>query len=156
MIRNYNEKDIDSITEDQKSLNAFHLLIDKNYYAASKDFKEEFASFIRGKIKDKNFRIIVAEDKKRIIGYAMGWVELRPPIYLKRKIGYLSNIYVKDHFRNTGMGKRLYFSMEKWFKKKGVAFIELKTNINNSMAIKRFRSYGFTELSIAFYKNIKK
>ncbi len=155
-FRKYSGKDIDFISEKQSSLSIHHLQFDKEYYEPSNNSVEEFKNYITKRINDENFNIILAELNGKIIGYVMGWIEVRPPIYKIRNVGYLSNIYVDDDERNSGVGKNLYNELEKWFQHKKVEYIEIKSDARNDDTINKFRNYGFKDLSMTFYKKIKR
>jgi len=152
IIRDYKEDDFDFLSEKQNLLNLFHYELDNDYYRPSSDSKEKYIEYIKSKIDDENFKILIYEIENEIIGYVMGWIMERPPIYSKRKTGYLSNIYVDERFRNEGIGKKLYFSMEQWFIDKAVDFVEIKADTRNIDTINKFRKYGFKDLSMTFYK----
>lgn len=132
-----------------------HASIDRDYYTPSAHAAEEFKNYIKKRINDNDFKIFTAKDNGICIGYVMGWIEYRPPLYHKRKIGYLSNIYVDEAHQKRKTGEKLYRTMEGWFRGKEVDFIEIKADARNSAAIKSFKKYGFKELSMTFYKDAK-
>ena len=151
-IREYTRHDISNITEKKSILTHSHVAIDPVYYAPSANADEEFKEYIEKRINDSNFKIFIAEDDEVLVGYVMGWIEYRPPIYRKRKVGYLSNIYVDETYKRHGIGKKLYLRIESWFREQQIDFIEIKADARNLEAIKSFTQYGFSELSIVFYK----
>ncbi len=155
-IRKYDTGDIDDIAEMQKSMNEYHLQYDEEFYMASANASHEFPAYLRKKFEDKNFNLLIADIKGKAVGYVMGWLEERPPIYEKKKVAYLSNIFVKEEFRNSGAGKKLYEEMEKWYVSCKVDFIEIKADARNKETIEKFRKRGFEDLSITFYKKVNK
>ncbi len=154
-IRKYSEKDLDYIVSKQHLLSEYHRQYDEDYYRPSINSKEEFKNYIAKRINDNDFNIILAESNEIIVGYVMGWIESRPPIYDIRKVGYLSNVFVDSGERNSGVGKKLFSEIENWFKSITVDYIEIKSDARNDSTIKKFRSYGFKDLSITFYKKLK-
>ncbi|MDQ3194188.1 MAG: GNAT family N-acetyltransferase [Bacteroidota bacterium] len=154
-IRKYSENDLDFISEKQSLLSGFHFQFDKEYYEPSDNSRQEFKDYIAKRITDENFNILIAESSGKITGYVMGWIDLRPPIYKIRNVGYLSNIFVNSDQRNSGIGKELYNEMEKWFLSKNVDYIEIKSDARNTDTINKFRNHGFRDLSITFYKKAK-
>ena len=153
--RKYTENDLDYIVSKQNLLSLHHQQYDKEYYKQSANSKQEFKNYILKRISADDFNVIIAESNEGIIGYVMGWIKSRPPIYDIKKIGYLSNIFVDKEIRNAGVGKNLFTELEKWFKDKGVNYIEIKSDARNNDTIKKFRNYGFENLSISFYKKIR-
>jgi len=152
IIRDYKEDDFDFLSEKQSLLNLYHYELDNVYYCPSTDSKEKYIEYIKSRIDDRNFKILICEVENVVIGYVMGWILERPPIYLKRKTGYLSNIFVDERFRDKGVGKKLYYNMEKWFIENSVDFVEISADSRNTSTINKFRKYGFKDLSITFYK----
>jgi len=152
VIREYTRQDITTVMEKKSMLTNSHAAIDPVYYAPSRNAEKEFKDYIEKRSNDSNFKIFIAEDDDILVGYVMGWIECRPPIYHKRKVGYLSNIYIDETQQKNGIGKKLYLRIEKWFREKQVDFIEIRADARNHEAIESFKQYGFNELSIAFYK----
>ena len=153
-IRKYEAEDIDDIAEMQKQMNDYHLKFDTDFYQPIKNAAHELSAYLRKKLDDKNFNLLIAEQDGNAIGYVMGWLEERPPIYEKRRTAYLSNIFVKEEFRNSGAGNKLYQEMEKWYLSHQIDFIEIKADARNSDTIAKFRKNGFEDLSITFYKKV--
>ncbi|MEP7146327.1 MAG: GNAT family N-acetyltransferase [bacterium] len=154
-FRKYSEKDIDFISEKQSMLSEHHFQYDKDYYEPSDNSKAEFKNYIAKRITDEDFNIIISESSGKINGYVMGWIDKRPPIYKIRSVGYLSNIFVDNEVRNSGIGKNLYNELENWFLEKNVDYIEIKSDARNTDTINKFRNHGFRDLSITFYKEAK-
>ena len=153
-IRKYELEDIDYIAEMQKLMNEYHIQYDNEYYKPAVNASHEFAAYLRKKIDDESFHILIAEYGGNAAGYVMGWLEKRPPIYENQNTAYLSNIFVKEEFRNSGIGKKLYQEMEKWYVRNKVDFIEIKADARNTETLNKFRNSGFKDQSITFYKKV--
>lgn len=154
IIKDFQIEDIPLIANQQNLLIQHHLKYDNEYYQISLNSEEEISCYLKKRINDDDFKIYVAENNNKLIGYVMGWITERPPIYEKRKVGYLSNIFVDEIFRNQHIGKLLYQKLEEWFKMNIVDFIEIKADLRNKDTVEAFRHFGFTDLSITFYKKI--
>jgi ribosomal protein S18 acetylase RimI-like enzyme len=155
-IRNYNLDDVDIIAEKQEALINFHYKIDSNYYKASQHAKSELKEFLIKKLNDKNFKVLLAIYEDDIVGYVMGWITERPPIYCYRKVGYLSNIYIDERYRGKGLGTMLFNKLKKWFINKGVDFIELKADCKNEDTVKSFLTFGFSLRTFGFMIPVNK
>jgi ribosomal protein S18 acetylase RimI-like enzyme len=154
IIREYTPEDIAAIVLKKSELTRLHTAMDPNYYSPSPDADEEFKKYLDRRVNDADFKIFVAKDDTGCAGYVMGWIEQRPPIYEKRKVGYLSNIFVDEAHQKQAVGEKLYRRIEEWFKHEKVDFIEIRADARNRAAIKSFKKYGFQELSITFYKYV--
>lgn len=155
VIRDYTSLDIDIIAQKQEELINFHSKIDPNYYKPSKNAQEEIKDFLKRKLDDQNFKLLLALYHNQVIGYVMGWMTERPPIYFYRKEGYLSNIYIDDKYRGLGIGSKIFKLLENWFVEKKAAFIELKADSENEDTIKSFIAFGFSMKIHGFYKKIE-
>jgi ribosomal protein S18 acetylase RimI-like enzyme len=153
-IRKARAGDVPRIARGQKELNRFHLRFDPSYYAPSGAASREFSAYLRRKVKDPDFFILVAEEGRTFLGYVLAWVERRPPLYRKRRLGYLSNIYVRPSRARSGLGTVLYTCLEDWFRKKKVDFIQARVHVSNSAALKSFKRWGLQELAVTVSKEV--
>jgi ribosomal protein S18 acetylase RimI-like enzyme len=155
VIREYVSEDIPAIVLRKSQLTGLHAATDPRYYAPSPDADDEFKKYLEKGAGDADFKIFIATDNDACVGFVMGWIEERPPIYEKRKVGYLSNIFVDEAHQQKGVGKRLYRALEKWFQQRKVDFIEIRADARNRAAMRSFKKYGFQERSVTFYKDAK-
>ncbi len=150
-IRKANIKDIDKVLEISKLLLDFHNNFDTYYtiYSKYEDHKEYYTS----QLKKKNTIYLLAEINKEIIGIASGYI-ISLPKTKAPKIGVLVSNFVKDKFRNQGIGKKLLDARIEWFKKNGVKFLEMNVDARNKKALNIFRKYGFKDYQIKLKKEI--
>ena len=154
-IRAFKEADIPRIVEKQERLNQFHRKFNRRFYAPSRAASVEFSNYIARRRTDNDFMLFVAEESGVVIGFVMGWIRFRPPLYELRKVGYLSNIFVDEAARGRGIGGRLYRRLENWFKTMDVDFVETTAYAGNTETLEVFRSYGLKDLSVTFYKELR-
>ena len=153
IIRAYTPEDIASLVRHKARLTSQHTALDPDYYAPSPAADEEFGNYLQKRINDADFKVFVAKEGGNCVGYVMGWIEQRPPLYLKRRVGYLSNIFVDEAHQKKQVGAQLYRALETWFQERKVDYIEIRADARNSAAMKSFKKYGFKELSVTFYKD---
>ena len=155
-VRPFDLDDIEYVASQQRLLNQYHQRFDDIFYAPAEDAFAEFSCYISRRVQDSEFMILIAEQNMQKLGYAMGWIEIRPPVYRHRRIGYLSNIFVSADHRHLGVGRCLFDAMEEWFTAHNADFIEIRSDARNAETLRTFKNAGFKELSIAFYKSIRK
>lgn len=155
-VREYILEDIKDIILLQKKLNQHHIEIDAVFYQPSTNASEEFGSYITSRFKDEDFKIYVAEYEDKIVGYIMGWINVRPPIYVRKKVGYLSNVYINPEMRGKGIGGKLVSKLNEWFLSKDVDFIETHADARNINTVSSFKSLGFSELNMVLFKKVDK
>ena len=143
-IREADKIDINNIVNLRNELDIYHRKFDK---LLNTDFKRKRYNrqLIKSKIRSKNAVLLVALDKNKMIGYALGWIEKKSP-YTFRK-GYFCDLFIVRNYRNKGIGKKLIKELINWFKSKKIKYVALDVYSKNKTAIKAFYSVGFKELS---------
>ena len=94
--------------------------------------------------KNPSFRILLAETKKEVIGYAFYFFTYSS--FLARKTLYLEDIFISDKYRNKGVGKLIFERLIRLAEKSDCGRMEwvvLDWNIN---AIKFYDKLGAEEL----------
>ena len=80
-------------------------------------------------------RVLVAELDDKIVGYCVGHVVEKPPIYAERLIGEVGNIAVKEEYKRRGIGERLFRAMKDWLIERGVCHVELEAATANPQSV---------------------
>lgn len=101
--------------------------------------------FVDKTFKNKKWKYIVGEDDGKIIGITNGKIEVYPPIFKKKKLGYLFIAYVLPQYRRKGIGKKLLNKILTWFKSKGISAVETDVYFKNPYA-SVWRKLGFKEI----------
>ena len=143
-VRKANKNDIDSIVELNKKLIDYHRRKDK-YYKYTSETRKIFRDYLSKIMKKKNVRIIVAEVNGEIIGYFVGSIGKAKPFTSFKKIGRISDAFVEEKFRKSGIGKSMFDELLSWFKKNKVKYVELFVDSKNQAGIKAWRKFGFRE-----------
>jgi ribosomal protein S18 acetylase RimI-like enzyme len=85
--------------------------------------------------KVEDTRALVAELTGKIVGYCMGHVTKKPPIYAEKLIGEVENIAVKEGYKRRGIGETLFQAMKDWFVERGVCHVELEAATANPQSV---------------------
>jgi len=91
---------------------------------------------------------VVAEEDGRIVGFMLCLLEPNVPVYRERKIGVISDVYVKEERRRKGLAKKMFDFAAKWFKKNKVRTVRLKVAADNLEARAAWRMLGFEPFMI--------
>lgn len=110
--------------------------------------------WLKSRLKKNRAEIFLALDGKKLIGFALGWVEKSDYHTRIKKWGYLSHIYVSPKYRRKGIGMLLVKKMIGWFKKNKMKYITLWVFWQNDLGKKVWRSLGFKESEILMQKRI--
>jgi len=153
-IRKGTIKDIPKMIYLWKELMNYHETLDKTYYGLNKDALSTWKTWITKEMKKKNFFVLLAEKNNKVIGYANGSIQKRPPCFTIQKNGYVEGAVVSSKYRRKGITKMLMDELFKWFKKQKVKFIELRVYSNNKTGLATWRKLGFKEKLKRMYKEL--
>jgi len=110
---------------------------------------------VKNEFGKKHGFIFVAYDGSKQIGYTSGWIEKQPRgVVVVDKVGYLSDLYVDDKYRNKGLGKKLLQTAKSWFKKQGLKFMDIVCYATNPSQ-KLYRRVGFSDYWIGLRMRLK-
>ena len=142
LIRKCKETDLSSIKEIFKEFVQLHVEIDPCFKKIDQH-DEIFARYILNTLKNDKTVVLVAELDGVVVGYGVGQIQDRPPIYEKCLCGHIDNIAVLAEFRRSGIGGRLFQEIKCWFQSQGIERIELYVAIKNEESINFWRKMGF-------------
>src|ERR1051325_1852661 len=127
-----------------RAMMTFHESLDPRFQFsrnADREFEEHFLASIRS----RDSRIVVAEAGSEVVGYILGEIHVRRPLYPVGKYGFISDICVQDEWRRQGIGKSLVIDMMVWFGRKGVTTIELFAADRSPISRAFWQSMGFND-----------
>jgi len=103
---------------------------------------------LRKKLKKKDCQFLIAEDKRKPVGFIEGCIKKSPSIYKYPRKGEIGPTFVKREYRNKDIGKKLVKGMLNWFKSRKVKWAQITTHAKNINAITFWKKMGFKEYSI--------
>ena len=144
-IRKANKKDILDIIEYTKKVADYHHNFDK-YYAKGKGTEKFIRGYFFKNLKKRNYIILVAEINGRIVGFFEAEIKkIDNPFIVADKIGELHDAFVDKKYRKSGIGKKIYNELVKWFKKNKIKHILLSVHVKNMLGKKVWGKLGFKD-----------
>ncbi|MEM3783722.1 MAG: GNAT family N-acetyltransferase [Candidatus Bathyarchaeia archaeon] len=98
---------------------------------------EDLAVFFTAKNPNEEYKLFVAEENDRIIGFS------RVHFYRWNKSAYAINLLVDSEYRRRGIGTLLLKTMERFAKEKGARVLMFDTAIDNIPALNLCFKNGF-------------
>lgn len=146
-IRKARLKEVGEISKLQGLLMEGHRKFDE-YWQARKGARKAFASYAKRMIHSPNAVLFVAEDNGKIVGYSLGKIEKRPPIFKIQKTGQITDAFVLKEYRRKGLAKRMVNRLIEWFKSKGIDIVELDVDNRNDIGMKVWKKMKFERYMI--------
>ena len=117
--------------------------------------KKGLVQELRKQLSNKNVIYYIAEDKNDIVGYAAAQIDKPGQKTIPTKRGHLFNLYVKNPYRNQGLGQKLTDMTLKWLKQKNVKWVQLFVYSKNPSAYKFYKRFGFRDHMLEMEKTIR-
>jgi len=154
-IREATINDLEETTNLAIALMEEHEFIDYDYYKIVDNVREIWVPYVEDLLTSKSGKLFLLTDN-RIRGYTLSVFQSRVPIYKKRDILYLGDIYVEPVYRG-GPAMRLLRHTFDWALEQDVDFIEFQYNPRNNN-VNRFvsRFFGSDKVYIREKKQIKR
>ena len=125
-------------------------------FALAWDGKRKWAKYLEERFSEISTKLIVAEEEGEIVGFMLCLLSPNTPVYKDRKIGVVSDVYVLEVRRRTGVTKSMLNRAIKWFEKNKVRSIQLGVASDNLEARAAWRQMGFEPYIIYNRLDLKK
>jgi ribosomal protein S18 acetylase RimI-like enzyme len=115
------------------------------YYDYKPEMKEKMERVFSIAIKKPEWKIFVAKEKNKIIGFIAGDIRQTFFPYSKiEKIGYISAVYIAEEFRKEGLARKFEKKIcDEFFSKHNIKYLELHCLTNNISAKKCWNNMGY-------------
>ncbi|MBI4193169.1 MAG: GNAT family N-acetyltransferase [Candidatus Colwellbacteria bacterium] len=152
LVRRAELSDVPALITMSEELFHYHKAFHEEYYALSKVARDYWRGKSQYYLSGRSGVVFVAERGGQIIGYIVGAIEKRPPVYLMEHVGRIGPIFVASRHRGRGVAKHLIRAALDWFRNKPVSHIEANMDARNAPGIKLFTRAGFRVHQTKFLK----
>jgi len=158
-IRRAKQADIGALTAMWNGLMAYHAKLYRGDRRAEEHALREGAETLWRKFALKNIRspngqVLIAEDGKKPVGYSLSFIKPNIPVFRIRKLGHLSDLYVKPGYRGKGIGTRFRDEAFRWFRKKGVRHASIAVHALNRGSWKVYLKWGFSDYHLEMRRRV--
>jgi ribosomal protein S18 acetylase RimI-like enzyme len=143
IIRACNEPDLAAVGDIFREFVRYHASFDPCFVKVP-EHAELFIEFMAQNMRDDKSRVLVADAGNRVVGYCLGRIMKKPPVYESPEYGYIDNTAVLEEYQRMGIGERLFSEMKVWFTSRGVLRVELFAAVKNPKSTSFWKKLGFT------------
>jgi GNAT superfamily N-acetyltransferase len=144
LIREANRRDISALVTLWQEMMDHHRAYDSRF-RFSANAPREVEKHLLETLRSRASRVLVGEAEGRVIGYIVGEVHARRPIYPVGDYGFITDICVSAVWRRKGVGRTLVAALERWFETQRVTSIELFAAALNPESIAFWAQMGYTD-----------
>jgi len=153
-IRGAEHRDIPRLVQLWHELMDHHAAIDP-YFEKSEAGPANFERFVSSLLLIEDARVLVAADAGLVVGYCIGQIMTRPPVFKKELHGFITDMTVTASYRRRGVGGRLLAGMMGWFGSKNIDRVELNVVPGNVAGVEFWRKQGFRDYMHVLYKEMQ-
>jgi ribosomal protein S18 acetylase RimI-like enzyme len=111
--------------------------------------RELWAKYFKRHVRSPIRLAIVAEQNREIVGFLVGEVQKRPPIFLSPSQAYVDSIGVLERCRSQGIGSRMLDAFAEWARRKDMPYIMLQVAVENDAAKYLYEKHGFRSMMLS-------
>ena len=141
-IREAQRRDVGVVSDLWQEMMDYHSAYDGRFRFTG-GVRRELERHHQESLRSKAARIFVAEAEGRLVGYILGEIHERKPIYPAGRYGFISDISVTAAWRRRGVGRRLVEKLDGWFRFECVTSVELFVLEANPVSNAFWESMGF-------------
>lgn len=102
-------------------------------------------TWLEGHLESERSLVLVAQDGRDLVGYALATILENPPIVLHQFYGYVSELSVTEARRRSGVGTLLLDGVHAWFHAKGLPYAEVTAAVRNQVSRGFWRRQGYSD-----------
>lgn len=107
------------------------------------DAVREFERHFHDTLHSRDAHLSVADAGGQVIGYVLGEIHARKPLYPVGRYGFVSDISVSEEWRRRGVGRAMVNDLMEWFRRRGVTAVELFVAEANPVSSAFWQEMGF-------------
>lgn len=152
-IRECRNQDLPGIEEIYAEFVQFHTRMDPSFRKVP-EHPQLFSRYIEENMASPDSIVLVAVIQERVVGYCLGIIQYKPPVYDQTKYGFIDNLAVLEECQRQGIGMQLYQHTREWFRNRRVSRIELVAAIKNEKSMGFWTKAGFNPFLNCMFRDL--
>ncbi len=143
IIRNARLADRFAVAELWCELMSLHQSLDSRFSIAEEGQKK-YARHVQEILRSRDNLVLVAEETASgaLVGYILGELQMRSPKVKPGLYAFISDVYVREQWRQQGVGSALFEELRLWCVGRKATAIELYVAENNPAALAFWQAMG--------------
>jgi len=155
VVRDYEERDANTVKEMMRALIKLRGLKTR-FIMLNAAYDAYFAPYLKGVAKGGDNVVKVAEDKGKIVGYAIASKSSEPAPAEHTKVAELVDMYVAESHRGIGVASALLQGLEDWARAKKLTAVVVNAFPQLEEELTALRSLGFHDWRVKLIHVIEK
>lgn len=126
----------------------------KQFLIRKKNAAEIFRKFVKKNIMSKNGMVYLAEANNEPAGYSLVLIKSNIVVYKIKKVGYISDLYVRKDYRKNHISSRFKELAIKWLKENKIKHVSIAVHKENEVAYSIYKKWGFIDYHVELRKKI--
>ena len=115
-----------------------------------------FEQHLREQMEAEDALVMVALDKRQVVGFSISQVNKYPPIWVEREAyGSIDTMAITADYRRKGVGEQMLGRIFEWFAAQDIDRIELSVAARNQVGYSFWRKHGFRDFAHRLYLDRK-
>jgi len=132
----------------------YHRNIGAVDYEVIEEAPRLWLKFYETHVRSRNRKALVAEKDGKIIGYLLGGIQKRSPIYKKRIQAHIKELAVTKGERRKGIGTKLLEAYAEWARKRKIKYLTMTIVPENEIGKKFWKKHDFNTMFLSQRKSI--
>ncbi len=157
IVRRAAPTDLPAIVRRWQELMEAHAALDADLYALAPHAAETYAATVRAQMSDRDRLVLVVAGPAgttEVDAYLTAGLGLRQPVFAEREVGMYFDVAVRPGARRHGLATALVEEAERWFRKRGVRWVQVDFSPKNALADAFWRNRGFDPLLSEAYRRL--
>jgi GNAT superfamily N-acetyltransferase len=154
-VRDARRSDVETIVAMWRELMTLHGALDPRF-AIAPDGENIYKRHIEEMLRSRDGRVLLAEaiESGEAVGYMQGELLPRSGIAPPGLYGLISDVFVRDNWRQRGVGRALFVEMRRWFVERKVQTMQLYVAAANPDAQAFWESVGMRPYMVVLQQEL--